>query len=545
MILPSGSQLQGGRYRIERELGHGGFGYTYLATQTGLNRKVAIKEFFMRNYCERDANTSQVVFGTSVNRQFIERFRKKFLKEAQNIAMLNHPNIIRIHDVFEENGTAYYVMEYLDKGSLKDLVERKGKLSEQEALNYIKQIAAALGYIHERRMNHLDVKPGNVLIDDNDNVVLIDFGLAKQYNEVGEQTSTTPVGISHGFAPLEQYHQGGVSVFYPATDIYSLGATLYYLVVGEAPPNANIVNDEGLPEFSNSISLSIERTIKLSMQSRRTQRIQNIPDFLKVLDDKLDFLPNKVGPQNGEGFDSSKCNIPKQNTIREINNKKNITNNKELNLFETTVADTKHAEVEVFCDVQNKHRSRIFLSAICILVVLIGGWIVYDNFTDRSMLDSEIKDIRKEEISFDKALELLNSNISDSVKLGFSEMKRLSRYGSDSARVEIGLTYLDTKIELIKNRRTLLNISNTKTNEDSIIKYLSLVNDDIIVMPEVYYTLGIAYSMKENWNKALVNHRKALDLLKNHIEPGHGFESKGMTNSVIKNIKGVNAKLQK
>lgn len=499
----------------------------------------------MRNYCERDANTSQVVFGTSVNRQFIERFRKKFLKEAQNIAMLNHPNIIRIHDVFEENGTAYYVMEYLDKGSLKDLVERKGKLSEQEALNYIKQIAAALGYIHERRMNHLDVKPGNVLIDDNDNVVLIDFGLAKQYNEVGEQTSTTPVGISHGFAPLEQYHQGGVSVFYPATDIYSLGATLYYLVVGEAPPNANIVNDEGLPEFSNSISLSIERTIKLSMQSRRTQRIQNIPDFLKVLDGKFDFLPNKVASQNGETFDSSKCNIPKQNTIREINNKKNITNNKELNLFETTVADTKHAEVEVFCDVQNKHRSRIFLSAICILVVLIGGWIVYDNFTDRSMLDSEIKDIRKEEISFDKALELFNSNISDSVKLGFSEMKRLSRSGSDSARVEIGLTYLDTKIELIKNRRTLLNISNTKTNEDSIIKYLSLVNDDKIVMPEVYYTLGIAYSMKENWNKALVNHRKALDLLKNNIEPGHGFESKGMTNSVIKNINRVNEKLKK
>lgn len=545
MILPSGSQLQGGRYRIERELGHGGFGYTYLATQTGLNRKVAIKEFFMRNYCERDANTSQVVFGTSVNRQFIERFRKKFLKEAQNIAMLNHPNIIRIHDVFEENGTAYYVMEYLDKGSLKDLVERKGKLSEQEALNYIKQIAAALGYIHERRMNHLDVKPGNVLIDDNDNVVLIDFGLAKQYNEVGEQTSTTPVGISHGFAPLEQYHQGGVSVFYPATDIYSLGATLYYLVVGEAPPNANIVNDEGLPEFSNSISLSIERTIKLSMQSRRTQRIQNIPDFLKVLDGKFDFLPNKVGPQSGETFDSSKCKIPKQNTIREINNKRNITNNKELNLFETTVADTKHAEVEVFCDVQNKHRSRIFLSAICILVVLIGGWIVYDNFTDRSMLDSEIKDIRKEEISFDKALELLNSNISDSVKLGFSEMKRLSRSGSDSARVEIGLTYLDTKIELIKNRRTLLNISNTKTNEDSIIKYLSSVNDDIIVMPEVYYTLGIAYSMKENWNKALVNHRKALVLLKNHVEAGHGFESKSMTNSVITNIKRVNVELKK
>ena len=183
MILPSGSILQGGRYQIERELGHGGFGFTYLATQKGLNRKVAIKEFFMRDYCERDANTSQVSLGTSGSREMIERFRRKFIKEAQNIAMLNHANIIRIYDVFEEHGTAYYVMEYLDRGSLRDLVEKHGKLSEQEALFYIKQIASALAYIHERRMNHLDVKPSNVLIDESNNAVLIDFGLAKQYDQ--------------------------------------------------------------------------------------------------------------------------------------------------------------------------------------------------------------------------------------------------------------------------------------------------------------------------------------------------------------------------
>ena len=284
MILPSGAILQGGRYQIERELGHGGFGFTYLATQKGLNRKVAIKEFFMRDYCERDANTSQVSLGTSGSREMIERFRRKFIKEAQNIAMLNHANIIRIYDVFEEHGTAYYVMEYLDRGSLRDLVNRRGKLSEQEALFYIKQIASALAYIHERRMNHLDVKPNNVLIDESNNAVLIDFGLAKQYDQEGQQTSTTPVGISHGYAPLEQYQRGGVSVFSPASDIYSLGATLYFLLMGETPPDANMVNDEGLPPLPESLSSNVVEAIEKAMHPRRKFRLQSVADFLKILD---------------------------------------------------------------------------------------------------------------------------------------------------------------------------------------------------------------------------------------------------------------------
>ena len=284
MILPSGAILQGGRYQIERELGHGGFGFTYLATQKGLNRKVAIKEFFMRDYCERDANTSQVSLGTSGSREMIERFRRKFIKEAQNIAMLNHANIIRIYDVFEEHGTAYYVMEYLDRGSLRDLVNRRGKLSEQEALFYIKQIASALAYIHERRMNHLDVKPNNVLIDESNNAVLIDFGLAKQYDQEGQQTSTTPVGISHGYAPLEQYQRGGVSVFSPASDIYSLGATLYFLLMGETPPDANMVNDEGLPPLPESLSSNVVEAIEKAVHPRRKFRLQSVADFLKILD---------------------------------------------------------------------------------------------------------------------------------------------------------------------------------------------------------------------------------------------------------------------
>ena len=126
------------------------------------------------------------------------KFRNKFIKEAQNIACLKHPHIISIYDVFEDNGTAYYVMEYLDRGSLAGMVKQRGRLTEADALRYIRQIADALSYIHERKMNHLDVKPGNILIDETDGAVLIDFGLSKRYDDEGNQTSTTPVGISHG-----------------------------------------------------------------------------------------------------------------------------------------------------------------------------------------------------------------------------------------------------------------------------------------------------------------------------------------------------------
>ncbi len=284
MNLNINIELQNGKYRIEKILGQGGFGITYLATQVGLNRKVAIKEFFMKEYCYREGATSSVSLGTVANRDVVMRFRGKFIKEAQNIAALNHPHIIRIYDVFEENNTAYYVMEYLDNDSLSDYVKRKGKLSEHESLRFIRQIANALAYIHEHRINHLDVKPGNILLDSNNNAVLIDFGLSKCYDDVGNQTSTTPVGISHGYAPLEQYKKGGVGTFSPTTDIYSLAATLFKLVTGQTPPDAGDVNEDGLPEFPSDVSQCTINAITQAMQGSRKNRPQSIEDFLKLLD---------------------------------------------------------------------------------------------------------------------------------------------------------------------------------------------------------------------------------------------------------------------
>lgn len=224
----------------------------------------------------------------------VARFRAKFVKEAQTIAALNNPHIIHIHDIFEENGTAYYVMDYLSGGSLSDLVQRDGVLAEATALGYIRQVADALSYIHARNINHLDIKPSNVLIDGNGNAVVIDFGLSKRYDETGSQTSTTPVGISHGFAPLEQYQPGGVSTFSPTTDIYSLGATLYKLLSGQTPPNATALLDADLDLSRLSASPSTKAAIAAAMQPKRKGRPQTVEAFIAMLDEKV--APSVVVP---------------------------------------------------------------------------------------------------------------------------------------------------------------------------------------------------------------------------------------------------------
>ncbi len=278
--LKVGALLQGGKYKIEKVLGQGGFGITYLATQELLDRKVCIKEFFLKEYCERDEATSHVTLGTQGSREMVERFKEKFMKEARTISKLYHSNIVHVIEVFEENNTVYYVMDYIEGSSLQDLIKTKGKLSESVAVDYIRQIADALDYIHKRNLNHLDVKPANIMVSRSDNrVILIDFGISKQYDSAGDQTSSTPIGLSHGYAPVEQYKPGGVSTFSPQTDIYALGATLYKLVTGNTPPQI----DEGLPPLPSSLSAPVVEAIKKAMQFRKVDRPGSISEFLKIL----------------------------------------------------------------------------------------------------------------------------------------------------------------------------------------------------------------------------------------------------------------------
>ena len=142
--LKLGSLLKNGEYRIVRVLGQGGFGITYEAEQVSLGRKVAVKEFFMKDSCEREESTSHVTVPTASNRELFSKYKDKFIREAKMIAGLDHEYIVKIIDVFEENGTAYYVMEYLVGGSLDRKIKDKGALPEAEAIGFIRQIASAL-----------------------------------------------------------------------------------------------------------------------------------------------------------------------------------------------------------------------------------------------------------------------------------------------------------------------------------------------------------------------------------------------------------------
>lgn len=319
--LRENTTLQSGKYRIIKVLGQGGFGITYLAEQVMLGRKVAIKEFFYKECCDREDGTSHVALGTQSNRETVQRFMNKFLKEARTISQLDHPNIIKIHDIFEENNTAYYVMEYIEGENLSELVKRQGALPEATAVAYIKKVADALAYIHARSINHLDVKPGNIMLRQHDQqIVLIDFGLSKQYDAVGSQTSSTPIGVSQGYAPVEQYSPGGVPVFSPATDIYSLGATLYWLIVGNTPPSAHEVLNDGIRSFPTYVPLFIRKAIRCAMRPKKADRPQSVNAFLKMLDEGKSVPPPPPSTKISRKVDETTQVLPTQPPVPEVLN---------------------------------------------------------------------------------------------------------------------------------------------------------------------------------------------------------------------------------
>ena len=284
MHLPVGTLLGGGKYKIEKVLGQGGFGITYLAEQTSLGRKVALKEFFMEGLCNRDAATSHVSVPSVGSKKLVERFKQKFIKEARMIASFDNSHIISIHDVFEENGTAYYVMEYLGGKSLSAIVNEQGIMSETLAMKYIRQVADALAEVHANNLLHLDVKPANIMLNKKGEAVLIDFGISKHYDEAGNQTSSALIGTSEGYAPIEQYEAGALDSFTPATDIYALGATLFFLLTGTRPPKASEVMNYGLPELPSGVSASVRSTIETAMQPAIAKRPQSIAEFLCLVE---------------------------------------------------------------------------------------------------------------------------------------------------------------------------------------------------------------------------------------------------------------------
>lgn len=281
-LLP-GTFLQGNRYRIVRFIASGGFGCTYEGVHILLDKRVAIKEFFVKDFCNRDETNGHVTLGTLSRKPLVDKLRQKFIREAKGLCEFNHPGIVNVFDIFEENGTAYFVMDYIDGASLKEIVDKNGAMPEDKALGYIRQVAEALRQVHAKHRLHLDIKPANIMIGKDKRAVLIDFGASKQYNGEDGQNNSTLLGYSRGYASPEQ-RSNAVQYFHACTDLYALGATLYKLVTGKTPPDSMIVLSEGELEIPDHVSPAVANAIKRSMHPVRKMRPQSVDEFLALLD---------------------------------------------------------------------------------------------------------------------------------------------------------------------------------------------------------------------------------------------------------------------
>ena len=290
MHLQANIHLQGGKYKIIEKIGQGGFGIAYKAHQKLLDKTVCIKEFFYSDLCERknDSSDVSIVSASSDKIHLVNSLKKKFVKEAQRLAKFQHPNIVQVSDVFEENNTAYFVMEYLEGGSLEDKL-KNGILTEKQTLDVILPVLDALETVHKVKLLHLDIKPMNIMFRKDKTPVLIDFGISKYMAADAGHTTTAPVGLSKGYAPLEQYG-GDISDFSEATDIYSLCATTYRMVTGVVPPEPLQILANGIKsphDFQPQLSEGFSDAIIKGMSIKASERPQRMSELHELFYKKM------------------------------------------------------------------------------------------------------------------------------------------------------------------------------------------------------------------------------------------------------------------
>src|SRR5262245_9094345 len=225
--LPTGYALQ--EYRIEKVLGVGGFGLTYLALDSNLNLRVAVKEYLPGDIALRAADQSIGPRSPDTAESF-GWGKQRFMDESRTVASFRHPNIVRVMRFFEANGTAYMVMEFVEGAALGDWVKTRRPLSEAQVAPLVAPLLDGLEVVHKAGFLHRDVKPPNIYIREDGTPVLLDFGSARQ-----KSTELTAV-VSPGFAPFEQYHTQGKQG--PWSDIYAFAGVLYWLVTGSMPQEA-------------------------------------------------------------------------------------------------------------------------------------------------------------------------------------------------------------------------------------------------------------------------------------------------------------------
>jgi serine/threonine protein kinase len=270
-----------GRYVVGTVSGFGGFGTIYKAWDSQLSSIVALKEFYPAGLVSRVPGTKEVVIFSGEKKENYMQTKQRFLGEAKNLAMFNkNPNIVNVYNFFEENNTAYIVMEYLEGVALRDyLAQNDGRLSVKDALDIVRPVMDALIAIHSKGIVHRDIHPGNIFITTSNHIKLLDFGAARL--SMGEDEATLTVVVTQGYASPEQYRTKSKQG--PFTDIYGLGATLYKMITGVLPEEAldRQVKDhlKKPTELGIKIDENLNRAVMKAMALKPDIRFQKVSDF--------------------------------------------------------------------------------------------------------------------------------------------------------------------------------------------------------------------------------------------------------------------------
>lgn len=298
--LPIGTVLDK-RYQIEHFITSGGFGNTYIARDLKFPKahtRVALKEFFIKNANHRTPGTNEVVVTTPQFYQDFQRLREKFKEEAERLFALHHPNIVRVSDTFDAFGTSYYVMDYIEGLSLsKTIRQQQHPFSEADAVRYIREVFEALSVVHEQGIYHMDIKPGNIMLDAHGRAVLIDFGASKMVKPDGQTLSST-ILYTEGYAPVEQMNSSLKNIG-PWTDIYAMGATLYNLLTAQRPPLPIDILNEGFEQSMPlpGVSQQTRHAIYAMMEPSSNKRPQNVAQALALLQDQPTSSTGSPTPQ--------------------------------------------------------------------------------------------------------------------------------------------------------------------------------------------------------------------------------------------------------
>lgn len=298
--LTIGTTLRGDRnYVIKEVLGQGGFGITYKAEAMIKDKNIShrglycIKEFFLQDCCSRDAAGNVVFIGDA---EKIKDSKADFKGEAENLKKFNQdPGIVPVNEIFEANGTVYYVMEFLDGQSLEKMVRVKKRLPEADAIKIIAEVSNALTKVHQAKMTHLDIRPENIMmVNDGSKYspILIDFGLSCHYNWRGKMSQDkVTFGVSDGFSPEEQY--AFIDHFSPESDIYALAATLFFMLTGNIPLKAMDVTEQWLSREldDNFISSTTKEAVIKAMKRDASQRTSSTVEFLSDLGATVNVKP--------------------------------------------------------------------------------------------------------------------------------------------------------------------------------------------------------------------------------------------------------------